>query len=61
MKGFSKKGSTLLELCIVMALVSILLAITGSFSVAVNGFTAAAKKKNDVTQDYLLCKKFVKN
>ena len=61
MNGFSKKGSTLLELCIVMALVSILLAITGSFSVAVNGFTAAAKKKNDVTQDYLLCKKFVES
>lgn len=61
MKGSSKKGSTLLELCIVMALVSILLAITGSFSAAVNGFTAAAKKKNDVTQDYLLCKKYIES
>lgn len=61
MKGSSKKGSTLLELCIVMALISILLAIIGSFAVSVNGFTAAAKKKNDVTQDYLLCKKFVES
>ena len=59
MKGSSKKGSTLLELCIVMALISILLAIIGSFAVSVNGFTAAAKKKNDVTQDYLLCKKYI--
>ena len=61
MKGFSKKGSTLLELCIVMALISILLAIIGSFAVSVNGFTAAAKKKNDVTQDYLLCKKYIES
>ena len=61
MKGSSKKGSTLLELCIVMALISILLAIIGSFAVSVNGFTAAAKKKNDVTQDYLLCKKYIEN
>lgn len=61
MKGSSKKGSTLLELCIVMALISILLAIIGSFAVSVNGFTAAAKKKNDVTQDYLLCKKYIES
>ncbi len=61
MKGSSKKGSTLLELCIVMALISILLAIIGSFSVSINGFTAAAKKKNDVTQDYLLCKKYIES
>lgn len=61
MNGFSKRGSTLLELCIVLALVSILLAITGGFSVAINGFTAAAKKKNDVTQDYLLCKKYIES
>lgn len=61
MNGFSKKGSTLLELCIVMALISILLAIIGSFSVSINGFTAAAKNKNDVTQDYLLCKKYIES
>lgn len=61
MKGSSKKGSTLLELCIVMALIAILLTITGSFSVSINGFTAAAKKKNDVTQDYLLCKKYIES
>ncbi len=61
MNGSSKKGSTLLELCIVMALISILLAIIGSFAVSVNGFTAAAKKKNDVTQDYLLCKKYIES
>lgn len=61
MKGSSKKGSTLLELCIVMALISILLAIIGSFSVSINGFTAAAKNKNDVTQDYLLCKKYIES
>lgn len=61
MKGSSKKGSTLLELCIVMALISILLAIIGSFAVSINGFTAAAKKKNDVTQDYLLCKKYIES
>lgn len=61
MNGSSKKGSTLLELCIVMALISILLAIIGSFSVSINGFTAAAKNKNDVTQDYLLCKKYIES
>ena len=61
MNGSSKKGSTLLELCIVMALISILLAIIGRFAVSVNGFTAAAKKKNDVTQDYLLCKKYIES
>lgn len=61
MNGSSKKGSTLLELCIVMALISILLAIISSFSVSINGFTATAKKKNDVTQDYLLCKKYIES
>lgn len=61
MNIFSKKGSTLLELCIVMALVSILIAVTVGFTTAVNGVTASSRQKYYVIEDYLLCKKYVEN